>query len=226
MPEISGFRRATEFARPVNGDVEVQAEIAKFDEVSPYRRLRELNDYQERASLPSRVQLGNGGDSVRDELLVKLRADERETLDRLSDILSQAGFEILLCDANGNTFTPYAKSPMAQQAVGGLTPRASRRVREYIDAHLSEDINVQVLAALTGLSKWHFARAFKQSIGTTPHHYLMVRRLECAQKILIETELPLAQVASKSGFSDQSHFSHRFRRFFGVAPRSIRWAHR
>src|SRR5262249_45446330 len=105
---------------------------------------------------------------------------------------------------------------------GGLTTRALRRVREHIDAHLTENITLEALAEIAGLSRCHFARAFKQSVGTAPHAYLLQRRLERAQQLLNETELSLCQVALESGFSDQSHFSSCFRRHFGESPRSFR----
>jgi AraC-like DNA-binding protein len=107
-------------------------------------------------------------------------------------------------------------------SVGGLAPRALQRVREYVEEHLSENIELETLADIAGLSKWHFARAFKQSVGTPPHFYLVQRRLERAQELLAETDLPLAQIALKSGFSDQSHFSRCFRTLLGLTPRSFR----
>jgi AraC-like DNA-binding protein len=111
-------------------------------------------------------------------------------------------------------------------SVGGLTPRALQRIREYIEGHLTENIELETLADIAGLSKWHFARAFKQSVGTPPHFYVIRRRLERAQELLAETDLSLAQIALRSGFGDQSHFSRRFRMFFGVTPRSFRWSKR
>ena len=107
-------------------------------------------------------------------------------------------------------------------SVGGLAPRALQRVREYVEEHLSENIELETLADIAGLSKWHFARAFKESVGTPPHFYLVQRRLERAQQLLAETDLPLAQIALKIGFSDQSHFSRRFRTVLGLTPRSFR----
>ena len=120
----------------------------------------------------------------------------------------------------------FADRQLPASSVGGLTPRALQRIREYIDEHLAENIELETLADIAGLSKWHFARAFKQSVGTPPHFYLIQRRLERAQELLAETDLSLAQIALKSGFSDQSHFSRRFRMFLGVTPRSFRWSKR
>jgi AraC-like DNA-binding protein len=114
------------------------------------------------------------------------------------------------------------RSALPASSVGGLTPRALRRIRDYVEEHLTENIELEALAEIAGLSKWHFARAFKQSVGTPPHFYLIQRRLEKAQELLAETELSLAQIALKIGFSDQSHFSRRFRMFLGVTPTSFR----
>jgi len=60
---------------------------------------------------------------------------------------------------------------------GGLPPRALRNVREFIEAHLEDNISIQALAAAAGLSMYHFARAFKQSEGVSPHHYVVRRRV-------------------------------------------------
>jgi AraC-like DNA-binding protein len=112
------------------------------------------------------------------------------------------------------------------QARGGLSPGALRRVREHIDANLDAGIDLKTLAEKVGLSRWHFARAFKQSMGATPHSYLMCRRLVRAQELLAETDLPLAEIALETGFSDQSHFSRRFREHLDVSPSMFRRAKR
>jgi AraC-like DNA-binding protein len=120
----------------------------------------------------------------------------------------------------------FRQSAPQASSVGGLTPRALQRIREYIEGHLAENIELETLADIAGLSKWHFARAFKQTVGTPPHFHLIQRRLERAQELLSETNLSLGQIALRSGFSDQSHFSRRFRMFLGVTPRSFRWSKR
>jgi AraC-like DNA-binding protein len=106
---------------------------------------------------------------------------------------------------------------------GGLAPRALRRVREYIEAHLDETIGLETLAGIAGLSKYHFARAFKQSAGMTPHEFLVQCRVRHALKLLADTEIPLSRIAYASGFSDQSHLAHRFRERVGITPSSYRW---
>jgi AraC-like DNA-binding protein len=120
----------------------------------------------------------------------------------------------------------FPSRPAFGAARGGLTPRALRCVREYIDGRLAENIRLDVLAGVAGLSRCHFARAFKQSVGIAPHAYVMQRRLERAERLLAETDLSLSQVALDSGFSDQSHFSSCFRKHFGTSPRSFRRSRR
>jgi len=109
---------------------------------------------------------------------------------------------------------------------GGLPPRAFRRVREYILAHLEEDLSNPVLAEFVGLSAYYFPRAFKQSAGVSPHRFVLQSRVERAKHLLVETELPLAQIAVAAGFSDQSHCSRRFRELVGITPSRFRWLRR
>jgi transcriptional regulator GlxA family with amidase domain len=108
-------------------------------------------------------------------------------------------------------------------ARGGLPPRAFRRVREYILAHLADDVSNIVLAGFVGLSPSHFSRAFKQSAGVSPHRFVLQHRIERVKQLLAETELPLAQIAVTAGFGDQSHCSRWFRELVGITPSRFRW---
>ena len=112
------------------------------------------------------------------------------------------------------------------QPHGGLSPRAMRRVREYVEAHLSETIDLANMAAVAGLSLFHFAREFKHSTGVTPHYYLLQKRVERAQTMLVRTDFTLSDIALASGFSDQSHLTRHFRRMLGTTPREFRWSQR
>jgi len=110
----------------------------------------------------------------------------------------------------------------APHAHGGLSARALRRVWEYVQVHLSESIDLSMLAAVAGLSMHHFAREFKHSAGVTPHHYLIQKRIERAQQMLAQTDLSLAEVAYAVGFSDQGHLARHFRGLLGTTPREFR----
>jgi transcriptional regulator of acetoin/glycerol metabolism len=119
-----------------------------------------------------------------------------------------------------------SKLPQAPQAHGGLSPGAMRRVREYVEVHLGESIDLSILAGVAGLSMHHFARQFKQSTGVTPHFYLTKKRVERAQQMLIHTDLSLAEVACHVGFFDQGHLARHFRYMLGTTPREFRWSQR
>jgi len=119
-----------------------------------------------------------------------------------------------------------APPPPPQRVRGGLAPAAMRRVREYVDSHLSDSIDLVVLAAIAGLSMFHFAREFKQSSGVTPHQYLVQRRVERAERMLAVTDLSLSEVALATGFSDQSHLARHFRQLLGTTPGEFRWSQR
>ena len=114
----------------------------------------------------------------------------------------------------------------APQALGGLSPGAMRRVREYMEVHLDESIDLPMLARVAGLSVHHFARQFKQSAGVTPHVYLTQKRVERAQEMLVQTNLSLAEIAFTVGFFDQGHLARHFRNMLGTTPREFRRSQR
>lgn len=101
---------------------------------------------------------------------------------------------------------------------GGLAPSQERRVKELMAASLSEDISLGLLAAECGLSSRHFARAFRQSTGLSPHRWLMKCRLERARELLADCHLSLSEIALVCGFADQSHFTKAFTASVGTGP--------
>jgi AraC-like DNA-binding protein len=112
--------------------------------------------------------------------------------------------------------------PEPELARGGLPPATLRRIRDYVDAHLDQGIDLGSLAATAALSPYHFARSFKQSEGVTPHGYILERRIAKARKLLTETNLGQSEIALATGFADQSHFARRFRQAVGVSPGQFR----
>jgi AraC family transcriptional regulator len=95
-------------------------------------------------------------------------------------------------------------------------------VLEYINANLSDNLELSVLAKVAGVNLYHFAKAFKQSIGESPHQYVLRMRIERAKTFLREARLPVIEASARTGFVDQSHFSKVFRRMVGVAPSAYR----
>jgi AraC-like DNA-binding protein len=110
----------------------------------------------------------------------------------------------------------------ARQIRGGLSPSVLRRVQDYMDARLDENISLEALSDIAGLSVWHFAHAFKQAVGVAPHTYLVQRRVERGRALLTATNVPLSEIALSVGFTDQSHFARHFRRRFGMTPSQVR----
>ncbi|MDO6762830.1 helix-turn-helix domain-containing protein [Agarivorans sp. 1_MG-2023] len=105
---------------------------------------------------------------------------------------------------------------------GGLAPFQLQRCKDYIEAHLAENISLNHLAQLVDLSDYHFARMFKQSSGLSPHQYLSTRRVARAKRLLLNEELSLAEIAYQVGFSSQAHFSARFKQLTGLSPKAYR----
>jgi AraC family transcriptional regulator len=106
----------------------------------------------------------------------------------------------------------------------GLSLERLRRVRDFIEAHLDDDLSLTVLADVACLSPYHFSRSFKESAGVGPQRYVIQRRLERAKTLLRRTRQPLALIAQRAGFADQSHLTSIFRREMGVTPGRFRAA--
>jgi AraC-like DNA-binding protein len=128
----------------------------------------------------------------------------------------------LHCRPRRGRLTNISSTMAPPQWRGGLTPRALHRVQDYIDSHLSEELELEQLARAAGLSLHHFARAFKTSVGVPPHQFVLKRRLSLARDLLTSTDRPIADIAISAGFSDQSHLARHFRQSFGVSPIAFR----
>ena len=106
---------------------------------------------------------------------------------------------------------------------GPLPRERLRAVVEYFEEHLDASPTLAQVAGIARSSPYHFARQFKAATGLPPHQYLISRRVERAKQLLqAECELTLAEVATRSGFSDQSAFSHHFKRIVGITPGRFR----
>jgi len=108
------------------------------------------------------------------------------------------------------------------QGLKGLTQQQMRRLTDFIQVHLSQDLSLEVLAQQTGFSSYHFARLFRQTTGESPHHFVLRQRIERAQRLLKETDVPLAHIAVESGFANQSHLTRVFKQQRGFTPRAYR----
>lgn len=104
----------------------------------------------------------------------------------------------------------------------GLTTAQIRTVRDHVAAHLADKLSLEDLATSVGLSRFHFARRFRASTGTTPHEYVTRARIDRARSLLTGSDQPLSSVAAACGFADQSHLTRVFRRLVGTTPGRFR----
>ena len=103
-----------------------------------------------------------------------------------------------------------------------LSPHKLRRAFEYIDDNLKSELTLASLAESVALSPGHFAHAFRQATGVTPHRYVLERRVEQAKALLRHSDMPITEIAHRVGCSSPSHFSVLFHRITGVTPRQFR----
>ena len=116
----------------------------------------------------------------------------------------------------------YAAKPHLPTYEGGLPERQLLQVLEYINEHLNQDIKLADLAALLGMSQFHFSHVFKQSIGTSPYQYLLQQRIERAKQLLKQTDRSIVDIALECGFNSHSHLSKQFRQLTGMTPTAYR----
>jgi len=105
---------------------------------------------------------------------------------------------------------------------GGLSPRVRRAVLEYMEGNLGHSLTVAEIAAVAGLAPNYFLRAFRQEMGTTPHQHLLALRVTAAERMLVNPELDLAEIAYTVGFSSQSHMTTAFGKLRGQTPGAYR----
>lgn len=105
-----------------------------------------------------------------------------------------------------------------ERAPRGVSPRSLQRVTDFMGANLHDAVDLQMLATVASVSRFHFARLFRQSTGRGASAYLDSARMRRAQALIRQGRLPLAQIAWLVGYADQSYFTRRFRRVTGVTP--------
>ncbi|SDH94201.1 AraC-type DNA-binding protein [Pseudomonas benzenivorans] len=152
-----------------------------------------------------------------------------------------ADFQNLLSYA-GAELERYGSDPLLARSLGGVLLRALHlrlfgeqpgrapgplnleRLDGYIGEHLARRISVAELAQVVCLSPSHFHAQFKDSVGLTPHQYLLKTRLDRAARLLRESPLPLIRIAEECGFSSQSALTTAMRRYLGLTPKRLRGA--
>ena len=105
---------------------------------------------------------------------------------------------------------------------GDLPPYKLKQAIEYINAHLGENISLLEIAAQVDMSQYYFCRLFKESVGMTPHQYVILQRIERSKYLLLHTKKTILSIADECGFADSSHFAKHFNRRVGVSPGKLR----
>jgi AraC family transcriptional regulator len=105
---------------------------------------------------------------------------------------------------------------------GGIPPRQLNRVLDYIQAHLDHDLRLSALSEAAAMSPFHFNRAFRQSVGQSPHHYALGQRIERAKSLLRSSELTIGEISLSTGFVRQNHFARVFQSTTGLTPTQFR----
>jgi AraC family transcriptional regulator len=108
--------------------------------------------------------------------------------------------------------------PLGTPKRGGLAPWQARRAAEMIRERLDGNIHLSDMAHECGLSVSHFTRAFRTSFGAAPYRWLLERRIDRAKALLVTSDVPIADIAVQSGFSDQAAFTRAFGRIVGDSP--------
>jgi AraC family transcriptional regulator len=179
----------------------------------------------------------HGAEEVDDQLTGKILKVVSELIQTMAEALGkdrvtaedcvQHACSVLLSCAQSASEPPntaLAECTAPRLFRGGLAPWQVRSLTAHIDANLNTSLHCETLARLAGLSVSHFARTFKSTFGLSPHVFLVRRRIERAQGLMLQSRLPLAQIATDCGFADQAHFSRLFLQFTGESPGSWRRA--
>ncbi|WP_245447864.1 helix-turn-helix domain-containing protein [Nitratireductor sp. OM-1] len=131
--------------------------------------------------------------------------------------------EALRCQISVHILRSYATVSFRQQDRNDGLSRAQRRLLiDYIEENIGNSISLADLAALLGLSVFHFSRRFRAEFGRPPYAYVLQRRLEHAKRQLSRKDVSLKTIAAASGFSDQSHMTRLFKRELNISPAQYR----
>lgn len=157
------------------------------------------------------------GAGLDDALLAHLVGALQPTLERPEEasalFVDQLGIAISL-----HLAARYGQAPPRELQSGGLTSRQQRVACEMLLESSATPPSIAEVAAACGLSRSYFIRAFRQSLGDTPHRWVMRQRVAQAQHLMRKGSLPLGDIAALCGFADQSHLTRKFTEFVGLAP--------
>jgi AraC family L-rhamnose operon regulatory protein RhaS len=159
-------------------------------------------------SLPTRIPLPQRIESIQ-RIGVELGAGSGSNLNQLRNALGESIF-----------LAYFHEAQMSEQE--RLTPRSVLRARFYIDENYEKEITVERLAALVGVTPQHLVSSFRKHIGVTPVRYLWQVRASRGHFLLLQTALPISDIAYQCGYKNPFHFSRQISEQFGMSPRQVR----
>ena len=115
---------------------------------------------------------------------------------------------------------PCSDSPLseARSTAAAMSPFRLNRALKFIEQNLEEPLQLKDIAAAAGLSPPHFRRCFKHDTGYTPYRYTIMKRIDLAKRLLVESDLSMIQIALASGFGSQPRFNAAFKKIVGTSP--------
>ncbi len=153
-------------------------------------------------------------DSLAAAILAEVSHEEDAQQAYLDDLLHLLLFRLLRCYSDAASITVRSQH--------ALSPHHLRSATDFIESNLARPISVPEIAASTGMSVFHFSRAFRISTGLPPYAYLLGKRIAAAKRRLAETDGSLTVVARDCGFNSPSQFSRMFKNVTGLSPSSYR----
>jgi AraC family transcriptional regulator len=154
---------------------------------------------------------------VRDQFLVEIARELYRELQTsaVNELFTQSIATLTATHLVRSYSSKHGSTPVYR---GGLGPSREKKVRTYIRERLNQQLSLDELAKVAEVSPNHFISLFRQSIGMTPHKFVVQQRLEYARTLLGNSKLTLLEIARHCGFQDQSQFTTTFRRYIGVTP--------
>jgi AraC family transcriptional regulator len=131
--------------------------------------------------------------------------------------------DTLTCELTIKLLRDYTTVPASPAwAKAKLSPHKLRRAMQFIDDNLRSELTLAAMAGFVALSPGHFAHAFRNATGLSPHRYVVIRRIERAKELMRNSDLSLTEIAEMIGCGSHSHFSVLFHRVVGTTPREYR----
>jgi AraC family transcriptional regulator len=218
-----GRARVTAVARPGTVTIIPAGLTARWDidgaiEVShvylPPARLQSMTEPAGRVELIDRV----AAEDVTLSHLLALIAVESRSQDAAARLMVEQALDLVVLQLGRQ----HAAHRTVPSPCGGLAPWQLKRATERMAARLGAPVTLDELAALVGLSRYHFCSAFRRSTGMPPYQWLRIRRMQEAKRLLRDDQLSIIEVAARVGYETPSAFARAFKAVMGMSPTAFR----